>query len=225
MIDKGLQFLREDTYFAVVEVVVTSIQDGFPNWVKSNLLCHETLVFIICVVSFICGLPNVTQGGIFFFQLIDHYAASISIMFLAFFEVIAISWFYGVRRLCSNVAEMTGRTPSILIDYQRPTYGNGAYQYPWWAEAIGWGIASMSLICIPAFAIYVFFKSEGITFFEKLGNAIRPHFEACKMCRQEYCTEPLHNLDDNLVKEPLQEMNNLIQSNVPVNIISTKGEI
>lgn len=33
-------------------------------------------------------------------------------MFLAFFEVIAISWCYGVRRLCNNVKEMTGRAPS-----------------------------------------------------------------------------------------------------------------
>ncbi|CAG5089272.1 Similar to ine: Sodium- and chloride-dependent GABA transporter ine (Drosophila melanogaster) [Cotesia congregata] len=179
--------LSLNSQFAVVEVVVTSIQDGFPNWVKKNLLCHEMLVLIICAVSFICGLPNVSQGGIYFFQLIDHYAASISIMFLAFFEVIAISWFYGVRRLCSNVSEMTGRVPSMyiqfcwliaapllimsvwvfsLIDYQSPTYGNGAYQYPWWAEAVGWGIASLSLICIPAFAVYVLIRAEGVTFTE-----------------------------------------------------------
>jgi len=57
------------------------------------------------------------QGGIYFFQLIDHYAASRSIMFLAFFEVIAISWLYGVRRLCNNVKEMTGRLPSIYFRF------------------------------------------------------------------------------------------------------------
>jgi len=47
--------------FAVVEVVVTSIQDGFPNWIKRHLLCHEVLVLLICVVSFLFGLPNITQ--------------------------------------------------------------------------------------------------------------------------------------------------------------------
>lgn len=134
--------------FAVVEVVVTSIQDGFPNWVKRHLLCHEILVLLICVVSFLFGLPNITQvelamrcfclcfvnwvlclsttkwhlvtacqGGIYFFQLIDHYAASMSIMFLAFFEIIAISWLYGVRRLCNNVKEMTGRLPSVYFRF------------------------------------------------------------------------------------------------------------
>lgn len=50
-----------------------------------------------------------------------------------------------------------------LIDYEPPTYHNGEYKYPWWAEAIGWGIASLSLICIPAFAIYEFIRANGNT--------------------------------------------------------------
>lgn len=53
-----------------------------------------------------------------------------------------------------------------LIDYEPPTYHNGDYMYPWWAEAIGWGIASLSLICIPAFAVYVFVRADGVTFAE-----------------------------------------------------------
>ncbi|XP_063984488.1 sodium- and chloride-dependent GABA transporter ine [Diachasmimorpha longicaudata] len=237
--------LSLNSQFAIVEVVVTSIQDGFPNWVKSNLLCHEMLVLIICTVSFLFGLPNVSQGGIFFFQLIDHYAASISIMFLAFFEVIAISWFYGVRRLSNNVKEMTGRMPSLyfrfcwliaapllimavwvfsLIDYEPPTYGNGAYMYPLWAEALGWGIASLSLICIPAFAVYVLIRSDGINFTEKLRNAVRPHFEACKLCGEEYCTDPLHSTDDEVLKEPLHELNSLIHPN-QVNFIPVKPQL
>lgn len=47
--------------FAIVEVVVTSIQDGFPKWVKKHLLCHEMLVLLVCIVSFLFGLPNITQ--------------------------------------------------------------------------------------------------------------------------------------------------------------------
>lgn len=53
-----------------------------------------------------------------------------------------------------------------LIDYEPPTYHNGDYVYPWWAEAIGWSIASLSLICIPAFAVYVFVRADGVTFAE-----------------------------------------------------------
>ncbi|XP_025073170.1 sodium- and chloride-dependent GABA transporter ine-like [Pogonomyrmex barbatus] len=226
--------LSLNSQFAVVEVVVTSIQDGFPNWVKRHLLCHEMLVLVICVVSFLFGLPNITQGGIYFFQLIDHYAASISIMFLAFFEVIAISWFYGVKRLCNNVREMTGHLPSryfrfcwflaapllimaiwvfSLIDYEPPTYHNGDYTYPWWAEAIGWSIASLSLICIPAFAVYVFVGADGATCAERLKNSIKPHFEACKVCGQEYCVDPMHNLPENTLKESQTDVDTSIQLN------------
>lgn len=44
-----------------MEVVVTSIQDGFPKWVKRHLLCHEMLVLLVCVISFLFGLPNISQ--------------------------------------------------------------------------------------------------------------------------------------------------------------------
>lgn len=44
-----------------MEVVVTSIQDGFPNWIKKKLVYHELLVLIVCVISFTFGLPNLIQ--------------------------------------------------------------------------------------------------------------------------------------------------------------------
>ncbi|RZC34697.1 SNF domain containing protein [Asbolus verrucosus] len=201
--------LALNSQFAIVEVVVTSIQDGFPTWIKKNLMCHEILVLIICVVSLICGLPNVTQGGIYFFQLIDHYAASISIMYLAFFEVIAIAWFYGVWRLSKNVKTMTGRHPSIyfkfcwlvatpllifsvwvfcMIDYESPTYNNGEYHYPIWAIVIGWIISALSILCIPLCMICVFIKSPGETFMEKLKISLKSDLcDKCPKCEEFDC--------------------------------------
>lgn len=35
------------------------------------------------------------QGGIYVFQLMDHYTAVVSLVFLAFFEVIAVCWIFG----------------------------------------------------------------------------------------------------------------------------------
>lgn len=45
----------------------------------------------------------------------DHYAASISIMFLAFCQLIAVAWFYGTGRLSKNVKQMTGKAPTLYI--------------------------------------------------------------------------------------------------------------
>ena len=36
------------------------------------------------------------QGGIYFFKIIDFYSSAISLMLVAFFEVIAVAWFYGM---------------------------------------------------------------------------------------------------------------------------------
>uniref|UniRef100_A0A2S2NNC3 Transporter n=1 Tax=Schizaphis graminum TaxID=13262 RepID=A0A2S2NNC3_SCHGA len=53
--------LALNSEFAIVEVIVTSIQDGFPRAVKKYLICHELLVLVICCASFLLGLPLVTQ--------------------------------------------------------------------------------------------------------------------------------------------------------------------
>ena len=47
--------------FASVEVIVTTIQDHFSPQVKKYLKRKEILVVIVCLVSFLCGLPNMTQ--------------------------------------------------------------------------------------------------------------------------------------------------------------------
>ncbi len=87
-----------NSQFAIVEVVVTSIADGFPNWIKMKLVYHELLVLIICIFAFFFGLPYIIQGGIYYFLLIDHYVATVAILFVAFFQIIAVSWFYGIDR-------------------------------------------------------------------------------------------------------------------------------
>ncbi|KAG5896455.1 hypothetical protein JTB14_002597 [Gonioctena quinquepunctata] len=201
--------LALNSQFAIIEVVVTAIQDGFPGWIKKNLMCHEVLVLIVCMVSLLCGLPHVTEGGIYVFQLIDHYAATISIMYLAFFEVIAIAWFYGSWRLSQNVKTMTGRHPGwfikfcwtiatplmifalwvfLIIDYEPPTYNNGVYHYPGWAIAIGWLVASMSILCIPIYMVIVLLGAPGSTLLEKFKNSIKSDIlERCPKCDQIDC--------------------------------------
>lgn len=92
-----------------MEVVVTSIQDGFPDMIRKRLVYHELLVLLVCAVSLVFGLPHIIHSGIYIFQLMDFYAASLSITYLAFFEMVAIAWFYGVDRLSRNIKQMTGK--------------------------------------------------------------------------------------------------------------------
>ncbi|KAH8298336.1 hypothetical protein KR018_006062, partial [Drosophila ironensis] len=197
-----------NSQFAIVEVVVTSIQDGFPRWIKRHLGYHEIVVLFVCVISCLFGMPNIIQGGIYYFQLMDHYAASVTIMFLAFCQMIAIAWFYGTGRLSKNVKQMTGKAPSLylkscwlvlgpcllfaiwvlsLINYHEPTYHNGRYTYPDWAYGIGWMFASFSLICIPGYALVNFLRSSGDNFWERIRNTLRPNIYECKICGEHHC--------------------------------------
>ncbi|XP_074641090.1 sodium- and chloride-dependent GABA transporter ine-like [Tubulanus polymorphus] len=186
-----------DSQFCMVEVICTTLQDQLGDKAKKYLKRKEIVVLIVCIIAFLLGLPNITNGGIYFFQLIDYFAAGISLMYLAFFEVVAITWVYGANKLARNVKEMTGREPQLFfkvcwyffspalilaiwifgwVQYKMVTYGKGDwYTYPTWGEALGWMIAVCSIICIPAGAIHAFIQSSGKTLIKKLKNTVRPH--------------------------------------------------
>lgn len=131
------------------------------------------------IFTYICFIH---KGGIYFFTLIDYYAAAISLMYIAFFEVIAIVWVYGTKRLAHNVRDMTGALPSLyirgcwlvlspclimaiwifsLVDYETPTYNKGQYIFPDWSIGMGWAISSLSLVAIPLLAIIAVAKAKG----------------------------------------------------------------
>lgn len=52
---------------------------------------------------------NTFQGGVYIFQLMDFYSASgMSILWVCFFQTIAISWIFGARKFCDCIHQMMG---------------------------------------------------------------------------------------------------------------------
>lgn len=106
------------------------------------------------------------------FHLLDTYSAGVSLLCSALFEAIAVSWFYGLDRFGQDVRCMLGSrpglywrvcwkfiSPSFLIAvvmfgliYHQPLEYND-YNYPGWAEWIGWSLALSSILMIPGVAI------------------------------------------------------------------------
>ncbi|KAH9518671.1 hypothetical protein Btru_005954 [Bulinus truncatus] len=185
-----------DSQFASVEVIVTTIQDHYSAAIEKYLKKKEILVAIVCFISFLFGLPNVTQGGFYFFQLIDYYAAALSLMFLAFFEVIAICWFYGAHRLADNIRVMTGTKPNIffiicwfvlsplliggiwvfsMVQYRPLSVAD--YEYPEWAVGLGWFIALLSVFCIPAGMVHAIYYAKGANLLQKFLNSLQSTVE------------------------------------------------
>lgn len=181
-----------DSEFAMVEVMVTSLMDQFGPKLLRFFKRKEFFVLALCAAASLLGIPCVMQVGIYVFQLMDHYTAIVSIMFLAFFEIIAVCWCYGVKRLSSNLKEMTGHEANIffrfcwlvvdpvlmtvilvfsVIQFTPARYEN--YVFPPWAQGVGWVIALASIIWIPLGAVHTLFTLSG-SLMQRLVQSITP---------------------------------------------------
>uniref|UniRef100_A0A3Q4AQM7 Transporter n=1 Tax=Mola mola TaxID=94237 RepID=A0A3Q4AQM7_MOLML len=150
-----------DSEFAMVEVLVTSLLDQFQHKMILIFKKKELLVLAVCGIAFLLGIPCVMQVGIYIFQLMDHYTAIVSIMFLAFFEVIAICWSYGENdRLCLFFHYLvTVILIFSIIQFKPARYED--YVFPPWAQGVGWVIAMASIIWIPLGSIHTLWVLPG----------------------------------------------------------------
>lgn len=162
--------------FGGSEAIITALSDEFPKIGRNR----EVFVAILFSVYFVVGLASCTQGGFYYFQLLDRYAAGYSILIAVFFEAIAVSWIYGTDRFCEDIRDMIGFAPGIYwrvcwrfvapifllfiivygLIFSAPLEYED-YVYPQWANALGWCIAGSSIIMIPAVAVYQIIVTPG----------------------------------------------------------------
>merc|ERR1711879_445187 len=159
-----------------VQGVVTAIQDIVPErkrhkwWYKT-----EKLAAIVCFSCLLIGIPFTLKSGIWTFTVFDTYAASgTTLLWMVFFESIAIGWLYGADKFFENIEEMIGFKPASFFKYcwkyltplcvltifinstfishqglsqqQQDPYG---YQYTWLDDGLGWSLAMASMLCVP----------------------------------------------------------------------------
>uniref|UniRef100_A0A8D0DJW5 Transporter n=1 Tax=Salvator merianae TaxID=96440 RepID=A0A8D0DJW5_SALMN len=176
-----LLLLGLDSQFVGVEGFITGILDFFPTTYTFRFQ-REVTVAICCAVCFFLELSMVTEGGMYVFQLFDYYSASgTTLLWQAFWECIVIAWVYGADRFMDDIACMIGYrpfpwmkwcwmflTPLVCLGiflfnvaYYKPLIYNNSYIYPWWGEAIGWGFALSSMLCVPLTALYKFIRAKG----------------------------------------------------------------
>ncbi|KAG7239955.1 hypothetical protein INR49_028129 [Caranx melampygus] len=95
--------------FATIETIVTSVSDEFPKYLRK----HKPLFTLVCCLSFfILGFPMITESGMYMLQLVDTYAASYSLVIIAIFELVGISYLYGLQRFCEDIEMMIGFQPN-----------------------------------------------------------------------------------------------------------------
>ena len=54
-----LILLGIDSQFATVEVIITTLKDGFSDWIDRYIKYHEVLVLLVCILGFLFGIPHV----------------------------------------------------------------------------------------------------------------------------------------------------------------------
>ncbi|XP_049623883.1 sodium-dependent dopamine transporter isoform X2 [Suncus etruscus] len=180
-----------DSAMGGMESVITGLVDEF------QLLHRHRELFTLAIVlgTFLLSLLCVTNGGIYVFTLLDHFAAGTSILFGVLIEAIGVAWFYGVRQFSEDIKQMTGQRPSLywrlcwkfvspcfllfvvvvsIVTFRPPHYG--AYVFPDWANVLGWTIAASSMSMVPIYATYKLCSLPG-SLREKLACAVTPEKE------------------------------------------------
>ncbi|XP_029665225.1 sodium- and chloride-dependent GABA transporter 1-like [Formica exsecta] len=190
-----LLILGIDSEFCIVESFITGMVDYWPDTLRPHRI---KFTIAICLIMFALGVPMVTNGGIYIFQLMDFYSASgMSILWVCFFQTIAISWIFGAKKFCDCVHQMMGIrlnkfwyicwvlfAPVIMVfifvfqivQYKPLKYGS-SYEYPTWAEMVGVCLSLSSIIWIPAYALYYVIIMPG-TFKENIQKGLQPNIKS-----------------------------------------------
>uniref|UniRef100_A0A671RN95 Transporter n=1 Tax=Sinocyclocheilus anshuiensis TaxID=1608454 RepID=A0A671RN95_9TELE len=214
-----LLLLGLDSQFVEVEGQITSLVDLYPSFLRKGYR-REIFIAIVCFVSYLLGLTMVTEGGMYVFQLFDYYAASgVCLLWVAFFECIAVAWVYGADNFYDAIEEMIGYRPNpwmkwswtvitpflcvgcfvfSLVKYMPLRY-NKVYEYPDWSIGVGWTLALTSMICIPVVVVIKIIQSDG-PLIERIKAVAAPVRGGASSCPQDYqpkCNELAQPLDPN----------------------------
>ncbi|XP_046391342.1 sodium-dependent proline transporter-like isoform X2 [Ischnura elegans] len=184
-----LFILGLDSEFALLENVLTSVSDEFTS-LRNRKLSFCVLTAILC---YFVGLPCVTYGGNYVLTLMDAYGGGIAVLFIAISECIGLIWIYGLHKICDDLEFMLGYRPQL---YWRITWAFFApvillaifiyslivhkplryeeYDYPDWADGVGWCLACLSMLQIPIIAVIVIFQQKGPSLKQKILQSLRP---------------------------------------------------
>ena len=167
-----------DSQFAFLETVVSGIIDLFPQLRRFKILTAASIAGFL----FILGIPLCTEAGVYIYQLLDWYGGTVTFVTNGFFESIAISYIYGLKRFRYDAYLMFGSPPNILVticwftatpivtalmtfiglsNWKVPIYDYTNYSYPQWAIVLGWLVGITSFLPTPIMFCFVIIRAKG----------------------------------------------------------------
>lgn len=172
-----MMMLGFSSEFSIVETVLTGIIDEFPALKKTKL---RTILFraCACTLGFLLGLPMTTGAGFHLLDLMDGATGGFPLLFVGFFETIAIVYIYGIWTFKKDIEMMIGKTTITFISFfyflpmwcvltplcllavivfkaiqYEPKSVTDADIFPAWGDVIYWGIVLFPVLFIPVWHI------------------------------------------------------------------------
>ncbi|KAG9265694.1 sodium-dependent proline transporter [Astyanax mexicanus] len=194
-----LFMLGVDTLFGNMEGITTAVLDEFPQ-LRSNMKYKTLFLGLLCFGFYLMGLLLVTNGGIYWFTLIDSFSTSFGLIIITLFMCLGISFFYGVNQFCQDIVDMICLCPPwctkvllyfkacwvfftpflllfiltyIFIEMYRTPLKYGQYIYPLWGKALGVCMGAFCCLQILIWATVAVSKESG-TLKDRFQKAIRP---------------------------------------------------
>ncbi|KAJ0004395.1 hypothetical protein NQD34_010609 [Periophthalmus magnuspinnatus] len=193
-----LFMLGVDTLFGNMEGITTAVLDEFPQ-LRQNPLLKCLFLGALCFAFYLMGLLLVTDGGIYWFTLIDSFSTSFGLIIITLFMCLGISFFYGVNQFCQDIIDMIRHCPPwctkvliyfkacwvfftpflllfiltyIFIEMYNTPLRSGSYVYPMWGKR-GVCMATVCCLQIPIWGIVAICKETG-TLKDRFQKSIRP---------------------------------------------------
>ncbi|XP_059911232.1 sodium-dependent neutral amino acid transporter B(0)AT3-like [Gadus macrocephalus] len=96
--------------FGMLEGILTPLLDLHlvPAWVPK-----EMLTGLICLLSFTAALIFTLGSGNYWLEIFNTYVGSLPLLIIAFFEMTAVTYVYGIKRFSDDIEWMTGRRPNL----------------------------------------------------------------------------------------------------------------
>ncbi|XP_064481017.1 sodium-dependent dopamine transporter-like isoform X2 [Ornithodoros turicata] len=107
-------------YFTILYIGITHMMAGMLTVI--TCVTDEILVLrraghfvtlVFCVFGFVAGLPLCSAAGYHVYQLVSRFAVEMPVLILACFEVVALTWGYGIDRLLFDIAFMDRSTTEL----------------------------------------------------------------------------------------------------------------
>ncbi|XP_010575002.1 PREDICTED: sodium-dependent proline transporter-like isoform X6 [Haliaeetus leucocephalus] len=193
-----LIMLGVDTLFGNIKGITRAILDEFPA--LDNQRKKAALLGALCTSFCLLGLPLVTQGGIFWFTLIDKYSTGFGLITVSLFMCLGITFCYGVNQFCQDIMDMIRQCPpwckhmlgyfkacwafftpclllSVLVctclDMHRMPLHHGIYEYPTWGTNLGICMGVLTCLQVPLWAVVALCRQSG-TLRNRFQEAIQP---------------------------------------------------